>query len=403
MATIALVSYVSSKLDHAAAAKDLYISPLFMKARAYAEQIADRWYVLSAEHHLLAPDQEVAPYEKTLNKMPKAEREQWARTVFSQITSITVPSDRIVFLSGLRYREGLAPLLSGRGNPIEVPMEGLSIGRQLQWLTRRLRSSNRGDLEDFYRLLDKLRAAEGGGRIIRDCTGRYDWPERGVYILFEQGEVRSASASVPRVVRIGTHMVSRGSKAILWNRLRTHRGYADGRGNHRASVFRRHVGDALIQRSHGTIDLTTWGQGQSATKEIQRQEESLEKKVSEYIGNMTILWLAIPGEAGPDSDRSFIEKNAIALLSSIGQQVDPPSDRWLGKHSPTPAIRDSGLWNVDYTAYNYDNRFLGVLSRYVDAMAGERKLPVRSIAPRDWYLADKGEVGRGQLFLFDEV
>jgi hypothetical protein len=117
---------------------------------------------------------------------------------------------------------------------------------------------------------------------------------------------------------------------------------------------------------------------------------------------MTILWLAIPVEAGPDSDRSFIEKNAIALLASIGRQVDSPSGKWLGIYSPTPAIRDSGLWNIDYTNYNYDNRFLEVLSRYVDAMAGKRRLPVRSIAPRDWYLADKGKTGRGQLFLFGE-
>jgi hypothetical protein len=373
-----------------------------MKARAYAEQIADRWYVLSAEHHLLAPDQDVAPYEKTLNKMPKAEREQWARTVFGQITSVTEPSDTIIFLAGLRYREGLVPLLSDRGNPIEVPMLGLSIGRQLQWLTRRLRSSHRNDLEELYRLLDKLRAVEGGGRILRDCTGRDDWPERGVYFLFEQGEVRSAYTGVPRVVRIGTHMVSRGSRATLWNRLRTHRGHTDGRGNHRASVFRRHIGDALIQRYHSKTDLPTWSQGQSATKEIQRREEFLEKETSEYIGNMTILWLAIPDEAGPDSDRSFIEKNAIALLASIGRQVDSPSGKWLGIYSPTPAIRDSGLWNIDYTNYNYDNRFLEVLSRYVDAMAGKRRLPVRSIAPRDWYLADKGKTGRGQLFLFGE-
>lgn len=402
MATIALVSCVSSKLDRVAAARDLYVSPLFIKARAYAEQVADRWYVLSAEHHLLAPDQEVGPYEKTLNKMPKLEREQWTRTVFSQITSVTEPSDTIVFLAGLRYREGLVPLLSDRGNPIEVPMQGLSIGRQLQWLTRRLRSNNRSDLEDLYGLLANLRTAEGGGRILRDCTGHDDWPERGVYFLFEQGELRSTFTGVQRVVRIGTHMVSRGSKATLWNRLRTHRGHADGRGNHRASVFRRHIGDALIQRSHGKIDLTTWGQGQSATKEIQSQENFLEKEVSEYIGNMTILWLSIPDKAGPDSDRSFIEKNAIALLAGIGRQVDPPSDKWLGTFSPTPAIRDSGLWNIDYTNYNYDDRFLEVLSKYVDAMAGKRRLTGRSIAPRDWYLADKGKIGRGQLFLFGE-
>ncbi len=402
MARIALISCVSSKLDHSAPAKYLYISPLFVKARAFAEETADRWYVLSAEHHLLAPDQVVAPYEKTLNKMHKPDREQWAKKVYAQLQSVTDPSDSIVFLAGERYREGLTPLLQERGNCIEIPMEGLSIGRQLQWLTRRIQSGNRVCLERFYNELERLRNAESGGRKLCDCSGQDEWPERGVYILFEPDEIRSNGASTPRVVRVGTHMVSRGSKATLWNRLRTHRGHADGRGNHRASVFRRHVGEAMIQRSNGAIDIPSWNQGQSATKEVQESEIELEKRVSEYIGRMIILWIAIPDEAGPGSDRSFIEKNAIALLSGIGRQVDPPGSQWLGNSSPTQAIRDSGLWNVDFTGYRFDTRFIDVFSQYVDAIAGNKPLPNSSIAPRDWFLADKGVIGRGQMFLFEE-
>jgi len=41
---------------------------------------------------------------------------------------------RVVFLAGLRYREFLVKPLQDRGVEVEVPMEGLQIGKQLQWL-----------------------------------------------------------------------------------------------------------------------------------------------------------------------------------------------------------------------------------------------------------------------------
>lgn len=124
--------------------------------------------------------------------------------------------------------------------------------------------------------------------------------------------------------------------------------------------------------------------------------------MSQYIGAMTVLWVEVPDRAGPDSDRAFIERNAIALLSSTGRQVDPPSEKWLGNFSATPAIQTTGLWNVDYTGYQYDSRLMEVFASYVAIMAGEGPCPEISIAPKDWFLADKGTIGRGQMFLFRE-
>lgn len=64
----------------------------------------------------------------------------------------------------------------------------------------------------------------------------------------EPGEYRTRKLHQLRIVRVGTHAVSTGSKATLWHRLRAHRGSKDGRGNHRASIFRRHAGAAMIAR-----------------------------------------------------------------------------------------------------------------------------------------------------------
>ncbi len=135
MATrVALVSCVKQKRDSAASARDLYLSQLFRSLRQYAEMHADAWYVLSAEHGVLRPDQVVEPYERTLNKMPRRERVAWAQRVQQQLLEILPPDAEVILLAGLRYREEIEPFLRKRGFSVSVPLEGLKIGKQLQRL-----------------------------------------------------------------------------------------------------------------------------------------------------------------------------------------------------------------------------------------------------------------------------
>lgn len=403
MARICLIACVSLKDTRKMRAGDIYLSPLFKKAREFASNNFDRWYILSAKHGLISPDMVIEPYEKTLNKMSREDRRKWAENVFGEIKKYTKAIDEITFLAGLPYRQDLTPLLLKRGNKICVPMEGMGIGKQLQWLTKHdIAARKQGHLEDFYRLLKDLEKSLGGKQLFKNCNGRLSWPNRGVYFFFEPGESRTHHPKESRVVRVGTHMVSRGSKATFWNRLKTHRGTEDGGGNHRASVFRLHLGNAIIRRSAGEISLTSWSKGQSALPEIRAAELNLEQKVSEYIGNMSLLWINVPDVAGPASDRAFIEKNSIALLSGLEGPIDIQSDGWLGNFSTNEAIRKSGLWNVNYTDYHYDNRFIDIFAKYVDAAGGRCPLPDNSIAPKDWYTADKGKDSRGQMFFFGE-
>ncbi len=403
MAKICLVSCASSKRNKKSPAKNLYVSPLFNKSREFAVRHFDRWFILSAKHHLIDPDAHIDPYEKTLNKMSASERAEWARKVYQQLVQQTSPNDEITFLAGMRYRERLEGLLHQRGNKVFVPMRGLSIGKQLQWLSQQNnRQSDKQAVEVFYSLFGQLEDCLGGARMLRDCSGRQAWPKSGVYFLYEPGEFRGGDSTKNRVVRVGTHMVSRGSKATLWNRLRTHRGNINGKGNHRASVFRRHIGEAIIHQGGGKPGIPSWGHGQSAPPEILSREAELERQVSEHIRKMSVVWLEVPDSPGPGSDRAFLERNAVALLSKHGRKMDPPSMGWLGRYSPTAAIKKTGLWNVDFAFYSYDHRFLDVFAAYVDITTSNHPRPKRSLAPRDWYLADKGKVARGQLFLFEE-
>jgi hypothetical protein len=80
------------------------------------------------------------------------------------------------------------------------------------------------DLKNFYALLGALADGVGGARTLAACSGRLEWPRRGVYFFMEDGEVRSDSGTGPRIVRVGTHALTNSSRTKLWSRLSQHRG-----------------------------------------------------------------------------------------------------------------------------------------------------------------------------------
>lgn len=235
------------------------------------------------------------------------------------------------------------------------------------------------DLRRFYELLSELESRVGGTRRLSNCDGRIRWPQRGVYFFFEPGEPRTDSGSGLRVVRVGTHALAAGSKTTLWNRLSQHRGTGKtGGGNHRGSIFRLLVGEALKARS-GQSHPQSWGIGGDPGKaaaqfgctreEIKTQEQQLEIAVSRYIGAMPFLWLAIEDAPGPDSKRGLLERNAIALLSNRNKPpLDRPSASWLGSHSLRERVRESGLWNNNHVDEHYDSSFLDTLEYLIDGM-----------------------------------
>ena len=234
------------------------------------------------------------------------------------------------------------------------------------------RNERLGHLRRFYAILDSLEQVLGGTRRLSDCSGYLAWPERGVYFFREDGEVRAGSGAGPRLVRVGTHALKRGSRTRLWTRLRSHKGRdRSGSGNHRVSIFRGHVGNALRKRDG--FDCPDWDRRNrpsgTITREIRERERPLEEAVSRTIGAMPFLWLAVEDEPGPDSRRGYLERNAIALLSGYGRPApDPPSESWLGLHCARGKVRPSGLWNTNHVEDDYDPAFLDELARFVARM-----------------------------------
>ena len=230
-------------------------------------------------------------------------------------------------------------------------------------------NARNADLDRFYELLAELEVRCGGKRRLAECDGRMRWPERGVYFFFEDGELR-ADELAPRVVRVGTHAL-RLSSSTLWGRLSQHKGPTGGSmpggGNHRGSIFRLHVGTALLASGDWPASIRdSWSVGSSALRQVREAEYPLERAVSEYIGAMPFLWLEVDDPPSPASDRGAVEVGSVAQLSNISKPaIDPPSPSWLGHHADRALIRGSGLWNVNHVQDSPDPSFLDVIERNV--------------------------------------
>jgi len=391
MHTVCLVACTSRKGDQPAPAEFIYRSPLFSAARSYAENRADQWFILSAKHGLLSPNDVIDPYNESLMNQSDAHRKEWAERVHRAFAAKAPPGGRVIFLAGSAYRSYLTPKFEAEGRETAAPMAALGIGSQVAWLQKLESEATRlGHIDRFYALLARVTASStGASRKLSQQTTTSVRHERGIYFFFEKGEMRMTSPFQERVVRIGTHAVSEGSKATLWNRLRTHRGGADGLGNHRGSIFRLHIGESLIRKGELEPVFATWGQGQSASAEVRASEQEIELAVSGHIGEMSVSWLEVPDEASADSDRGYLERNLIALLAGRTGPLDLPSAKWLGRWSSREAVSYSGLWNVNHVYESFDPEALDVFEQYVEVAEGRRARPERPLAPKGWRLKIK--------------
>jgi hypothetical protein len=238
--------------------------------------------------------------------------------------------------------------------------------------------SRLGDIERFYDLMDRLERSVGGRRTLADLRSFKDVPRRGVYFFFAPGELRRESGRGMRVVRVGTHALSENSRSTLSQRLSQHRGGGDGKGNHRGSIFRLLIGQALIARGD-VAPSRSWrvkGDLTSAAESLQFEhatlaaaEEPIERAVSCHLGAMTFLCVRIDDEPGSSSLRDMIERNCIALLSNFEREcIDPASANWLGNSCDRPLVRWSGLWNQRHTDEAHDPLSLDKLEGVVAQM-----------------------------------
>lgn len=134
MTRVGLVGCTKSKLSRRAPAERLYSpSSTFRGRRSFVQQSCGRWFILSAEHGVVSPSEELDPYDVTLVGAPVREKRRWARRVFREL------HDQLGDLSGITFEihagkdywgYGLVDSLEGAGASVEIPTKGLSQGQQ---------------------------------------------------------------------------------------------------------------------------------------------------------------------------------------------------------------------------------------------------------------------------------
>ncbi len=149
-ADIVLVSCVKTKRDAPSRAKDLYTSPLFRKERDYAEHTGLPWFILSAEYGLVHPDAEIAPYERYLPHETPAYRREWGVNVVSELERLigTLSGKVIEIHAGATYLAAIRVALQQRGAMIVEPLQGLPMGKRMQWYGKTTSASDQALISD---------------------------------------------------------------------------------------------------------------------------------------------------------------------------------------------------------------------------------------------------------------
>lgn len=340
------------KLPVAAAASDLYVSKRFQDSVRLVGELGGRYLILSAKHGIIDGSEVLDPYDRDVLSLDEAETRAWAKAALG---SLQRRRPRIVtILSTAEYSAPLVQLNQEMGSPLALatPWADLSRPDHDLWLKHAHRFARR--LAHARVLYEWVAAAREEGRV--HALGElYDKaiPERGVYLFLDPNEPSPFGG--PRLVRVGTHAVSEGSKTSLRTRLRNHLGNRAGGGSHRGSIFRLHVGRALLQRDQISHNFPNWGVGQDAPKSIRASEAEIEARVSTYLSALQVASIPILDQASKTSARALAEDQIIALFTENLEPIEKSSAEWLGLYSPVSEVRCSGLWNIRAVGNTYND------------------------------------------------
>lgn len=131
------LSCTKRKKDVRCKASDMYSeSDLFSKSYEYAMSLKpDRIYILSAKHYLLPLDEEISPYNETLNDFTSEERKAWAEEVLKQMKIAHIDFNaKTYFFCGQNYME----FLEEHFKNCESVFAGKGIGETMHWLDSKL-------------------------------------------------------------------------------------------------------------------------------------------------------------------------------------------------------------------------------------------------------------------------
>lgn len=141
-----LIGCVKSRRASGAPAQDLYTSDYFGKMRTYAQRSGKPWFILSAQHGLVAPYAWLESDDCSRFTRSRDYRRGWGRTVASQLEGVFGLLHGRVFdiHAGAAYVEAAGAALGPAGAIIVDQLRGLPIGRRLSWYLQQSTASTGG-------------------------------------------------------------------------------------------------------------------------------------------------------------------------------------------------------------------------------------------------------------------
>jgi hypothetical protein len=138
--TIALIAASRRQRGTICRAADQYdLSPVFRRARDFCERTYAEWYILSARHYMLSPQQVIGPDDTSIHILDADDRYIWAEHVARILIARQERSAEPVafaLYASQRYADLLqraAPTLT-----FELPLSGLGLVERLRWFDQRL-------------------------------------------------------------------------------------------------------------------------------------------------------------------------------------------------------------------------------------------------------------------------
>ena len=130
-----IIGCSKTKKRYSCKAGELYQGALFKKSVLYCKLFYPTaiLYILSAEYGLIPFDKIIKPYEKNLRDLNKQQQKEWFNMVQQQLTQYQIKLENTCFLTSSLYQGSMIAL---------NPLKGLSQGRRLQFLNKKIYSNN---------------------------------------------------------------------------------------------------------------------------------------------------------------------------------------------------------------------------------------------------------------------
>lgn len=127
---ICFISCGRAKRHFSCRARNMYIGSIFLKSQLYAEERFDEWYILSAKHGLLNPNDKIDPYDE---KLTTKNNKEWSEMVVRQIDE-RFKNDNLNFLCGELYIKKLFPLINNPNK--KLLFDDLKMGETMEAINK---------------------------------------------------------------------------------------------------------------------------------------------------------------------------------------------------------------------------------------------------------------------------